>query len=218
MRSRPLTWASGRRRRSWACPLPRPRLPGRRDRGGPGAATRCSTCGPRPTTPSTTSRRPEAGHLRPAVRCRCQVLGTTRKKGTAMTTHTGLRSHAVVDSPIGPLTLVADDGRLSGPYMEVRGHEPEPASLGVPGAIEDDPMLVAAARQLDAYFAGELTSFDLPLGLEGTSFQQTVWARLQDIPYGETTSYGELARRIGQPTASRAVGLANGRNPVSIMV
>ncbi len=135
-----------------------------------------------------------------------------------MTTHTGLRSHTVVDSPIGPLTLVAEYGKLAGLYMEVRGHEPEPASLGVPGTLDDDPVLAAAARQLEAYFAGDLTSFDLPLSTEGTSFQQTVWTSLREIPYGETISYGELARRIGQPSASRAVGLANGRNPVSIVV
>ena len=135
-----------------------------------------------------------------------------------MTTQTALRTHAVIESPIGPLTLVADDGKLSGLYMEVRGHEPEAAALGVPAAVTDDPVLAAAASQLGAYFAGELTSFDLPLSLAGTGFQQAVWAQLRDIPYGETISYGELARRIGQPSASRAVGLANGRNPVSIVV
>jgi methylated-DNA-[protein]-cysteine S-methyltransferase len=137
-----------------------------------------------------------------------------------MTAHTatGRRSHAVIDSPIGPLTLVADNGKLSGLYMEVRGHEPEPAALGRPGTIDDDEVLTAAARQLGAYFAGELTAFELPLSLEGSGFQRTVWDGLQVIPYGETISYGELARRIGQPSASRAVGLANGRNPVSIVV
>jgi methylated-DNA-[protein]-cysteine S-methyltransferase len=75
-----------------------------------------------------------------------------------------------------------------------------------------------AVDQLDAYFAGELTEFDLRLRLEGTEFQRTVWAGLCEIPYGETTSYGELAARIGRPRASRAVGLANGRNPVAIVV
>jgi methylated-DNA-[protein]-cysteine S-methyltransferase len=127
-------------------------------------------------------------------------------------------THAVIESPIGPLTLVADNGRLSGLYMEVRGHDPGPAGLGQPGAVEDDEVLTAAASQLGAYFAGELTGFDLPLSLDGTGFQRTVWAGLRDIPYGETISYGQLARRIGQPSASRAVGLANGRNPVSIVV
>ncbi len=72
--------------------------------------------------------------------------------------------------------------------------------------------------QLDEYFAGERTEFDVTLRLEGTEFQRRVWAGLLEIPYGETISYGELATRIGQPTASRAVGLANGRNPVGIIV
>ncbi|HUC57571.1 MAG TPA: methylated-DNA--[protein]-cysteine S-methyltransferase [Streptosporangiaceae bacterium] len=133
-------------------------------------------------------------------------------------TRAGSLVHAVIASPIGPLTLVADDGKLAGLYMEVRGHEPEPASLGHLGSVGDDAVLAEAEGQLGAYFAGDLTSFDLPLSMTGTGFQRTVWAALCDIPYGETISYGELARRIGQPSASRAVGLANGRNPVSIVV
>jgi methylated-DNA-[protein]-cysteine S-methyltransferase len=133
-------------------------------------------------------------------------------------TDTALRSHAVIDSPIGPLTLVTEDGKLTGVYMDVAGHEPDEVALGERVSADDDPVLSAAAGQLAAYFAGDLVSFDLPLNLDGTSFQRTVWAGLQDIPYGETISYGELARRIGQPSASRAVGLANGRNPVSIVV
>ena len=74
------------------------------------------------------------------------------------------------------------------------------------------------AAQLDAYFAGELTTFDIEVNLIGTPFQMVVWAHLREIPYGETISYGELARRVGNPNASRAVGLANGRNPVAIIV
>lgn len=137
-----------------------------------------------------------------------------------MTTRTdaALRSHAVIDSPIGPLTLVTEDGKLTGLYMDVAGHEPGEAVLGERISVDDAPVLSAAATQLAAYFAGDLTSFDLPLNLEGTGFQRAVWAGLRDIPYGETISYGELAKRIGQPSASRAVGLANGRNPVSIVV
>jgi len=137
-----------------------------------------------------------------------------------MTTRTkaALRMHAVIDSPIGPLTLVTEGGALTGLYMDVQGHEPDEATLGVPASLDDDEVLAQAARQLGAYFAGELTTFDLPLDLDGTGFQRTVWAGLQEIPYGDTISYGELAKRIGQPTASRAVGLANGRNPVSIVV
>lgn len=133
-------------------------------------------------------------------------------------TYAGHAVHAVLDSPIGPLTLVAQDGELAGLYMEVRGHEPAQATLGTAADCDADPVLTAAADQLRAYFEGQLTSFDLPLALAGTSFQRTVWAHLRQIPYGQTVSYGELARRIGQPSASRAVGLANGRNPISIVV
>jgi methylated-DNA-[protein]-cysteine S-methyltransferase len=128
------------------------------------------------------------------------------------------RSHTVIGSPIGPLTLIAQDGKLSGVRMEITRHEPDASASGAAVASESDPVLAAAASQLDAYFRGELTSFDLPLSLEGTQFQRCVWTALQSIPYGETISYGELAGRIGQPSASRAVGLANGRNPVAIVV
>jgi methylated-DNA-[protein]-cysteine S-methyltransferase len=128
------------------------------------------------------------------------------------------RSHAVIESPIGPLTLVTEDGKLTGLYMDVAGHEPDEATLGERVTVDDEPVLTSAASQLLAYFAGELTDFDLPLSMEGTGFQRTVWSGLREIPYGETISYGELAKRIGQPSASRAVGLANGRNPISIVV
>jgi methylated-DNA-[protein]-cysteine S-methyltransferase len=124
------------------------------------------------------------------------------------------RAHTVIDSTVGPLTLVATGGVLSGLYMVQQRHRPPAETFGEP-----DPTLFAEpARQLQAYFAGELLDFDLPLTLAGTPFQQRVWAALQDIPYGETISYGRLADRIGQPTASRAVGLANGKNPIGIIV
>jgi methylated-DNA-[protein]-cysteine S-methyltransferase len=128
------------------------------------------------------------------------------------------RSHTVIDSPIGPLTLIAENGSLAGVHMEITRYEPDAATLGTAVDRDDEPVLASAARQLDAYFDGDLTDFDLPLTLDGSPFQRTVWAGLRGIPYGQTTSYGELARRIGQPSASRAVGLANGRNPVSIVV
>ncbi len=130
------------------------------------------------------------------------------------------RSHLVLDSPIGPLTLIAADGKLVGVYMEPPRYPPSSAEVGeaVPADSAAEPVLAAAASQLKAYFAGQLTSFDLPLALDGTDFQRTVWAALQTIGYGETISYGQLADRIGQPSASRAVGLANGKNPVSIVV
>ncbi|HEX9065544.1 MAG TPA: methylated-DNA--[protein]-cysteine S-methyltransferase [Streptosporangiaceae bacterium] len=128
------------------------------------------------------------------------------------------RAHTVIESPIGPLTLIAQDGRLAGVLMEMTRYTPEEQNRGEVVGPGDEPVLDAAAAQLDAYFAGELTEFDLPLTMNGTGFQRTVWAGLQAIPYGQTISYGELARRIGQPSAFRAVGLANGRNPVSIVV
>ncbi|GGP34254.1 methylated-DNA--protein-cysteine methyltransferase [Saccharothrix coeruleofusca] len=123
-------------------------------------------------------------------------------------------THTTVDSPVGPLTLVATDGALSGLYMTDQRYRPDDATFGEPDA---EPFGEAVA-QLAEYFAGERTSFDLPLSLRGTPFQRTVWSALREIPYGETVSYGELARSMGRPTAARAVGLANGRNPIGIIV
>jgi methylated-DNA-[protein]-cysteine S-methyltransferase len=126
-----------------------------------------------------------------------------------------------VDSPVGPLVIAARDGRLAGLRLPdvgddgrttaapLQGWQPVAAAAGV---------LADATEQLDAYFTGELTAFDLPLDLQGTDFQRRVWAALQQIPYGTTAGYGELARELGSPGASRAVGLANGRNPVAIVV
>ncbi|TDC45094.1 methylated-DNA--[protein]-cysteine S-methyltransferase [Actinomadura sp. KC345] len=126
-------------------------------------------------------------------------------------------THVVVDSPVGPLTLVARDGALSGLYMEVQRHRPAEETFGAPGDPGTDPF-ATVAEQLSAYFAGELTEFDLPLNLHGTPFQKRVWALLQEIPYGDTATYGQLAVDMGNPSASRAVGLANGRNPIGIIV
>ncbi|GAA2793291.1 methylated-DNA--[protein]-cysteine S-methyltransferase [Saccharopolyspora taberi] len=125
-----------------------------------------------------------------------------------------MRAHTVVESPVGPLTLVATDGVLSGIYMDQQRHRPPQETFGEP----DDAPFEACARQLEEYFSGRLRDFDLPLHFAGTPFQRTVWAALCEIPYGQTVSYGELAERIGRPTASRAVGLANGRNPIGIVV
>jgi methylated-DNA-[protein]-cysteine S-methyltransferase len=122
-----------------------------------------------------------------------------------------------IGSPVGPLTLVAADGALAGLYMTDHRHQPGPAALGVPGDVAGEPFATAAA-QLAAYFAGELTRFDVPLELGGTPFQRKVWAALRAVPYGQTVTYGQLAAAIGAPGSSRAVGLANGRNPVSIVV
>ncbi len=125
-----------------------------------------------------------------------------------------MRTHARVESPIGPITLVAEDGVLAGCYMDVQRHRPAPDVFG----HEDQDGFAEPARQLAEYFAGERTDFDLELRMTGTGFQRRVWAALREIPYGETESYGELAQRIGDPGASRAVGLANGKNPVGIIV
>ncbi|MDV9188537.1 methylated-DNA--[protein]-cysteine S-methyltransferase [Streptomyces sp. SR27] len=122
--------------------------------------------------------------------------------------------HTVVDSPYEPLTLVAVDGVLSRVHMTGQRHRPPEETFGEP----DPRPFGEAVRQLDAYFAGELTEFDLPLHLIGTEFQLRVWAELCRIPYGETRTYGELAEELGNPGASRAVGLANGKNPVGIIV
>jgi methylated-DNA-[protein]-cysteine S-methyltransferase len=117
-------------------------------------------------------------------------------------------------SPIGTLTLTGDGDALTGLYMEHHRHAPPvPAD-----AAEGRAPLADACRQLDEYFAGERSEFDLALRAAGSDFQRAVWDELTRIPYGETMSYGELARRLGRPDAPRAVGLANGRNPISIVV
>jgi len=144
--------------------------------------------------------------------------------------HRANRVHATVDSPLGPVTLVAADGGLAGLYLDTQRHPPTADELGdedvTSSCLEDGngtsspnvAVLAEAARQLTAYFDGRLTEFDVPLALAGTPFQQAVWAALQRVPYGETVSYRELAEQIGRPTAARAVGMANGRNPVAIIV
>ena len=117
--------------------------------------------------------------------------------------------HAVLDSPVGRVVAVDVDGAL--------------VRLGTaddsPGERDDDAGCLPAVReQLDAYWAGTLHHFDLPVRAAGTPFQQAVWAALRTIPYGETWSYAELAEAVGRPTAVRAVGAANGRNPVWLVV
>ena len=124
------------------------------------------------------------------------------------------RVHTVVDSPVGALTLVARDGVLAGLYMDLQRHRPLDEMFGAP----DPTPFTEALSQLKEYFAGQRTDFDVAVTLAGTPFQRTVWAALREIPYGETESYGQLAERIGRPGAARAVGLANGRNPIGIIV
>lgn len=121
-----------------------------------------------------------------------------------------------IDSPVGHLRLVERSGALTAIEFE-----PHRDGDGRPrGSRQDDhPVLVEAARQLTAYFAGDLTDFDLPLAPEGSDFQQRVWGQLRTIGYGQTATYGAIAHRLGMTNAaSRAVGLANGRNPIPIVI
>ncbi|HOX25470.1 MAG TPA: methylated-DNA--[protein]-cysteine S-methyltransferase [Candidatus Krumholzibacteria bacterium] len=127
-------------------------------------------------------------------------------------------STATVDSPVGPLLLAATaDGLTDIRFAGDAG--PAPAdSLTGEAAARARSILAAAAAQLAEYFAGERRTFDLPLAFAGTPFQRDVWRALQSIPHGETISYAELARRVGRPRAVRAVGAANGRNPLPIVL
>ena len=122
--------------------------------------------------------------------------------------------YTYMKSPIGRLLLAGDESGLGLIGFPEGRMVIEPAAAW----IEARHVFAEAIRQLEAYFAGELRDFDLPLAPQGTPFQLDVWARLREIPYGQTISYGELAMRIGNPKASRAVGMANGRNPLPIVV
>lgn len=116
--------------------------------------------------------------------------------------------YRTMDSPVGLLTLAGRDGKLMHLRMVDQTYEPSRD-----GWEPDDGAFADAVDQLSAYFAGERTEFDLELDMVGTQFQRRVWDALRTIPYGETCTYGEIARQIGSPSASRAVGLANGHNP-----
>jgi methylated-DNA-[protein]-cysteine S-methyltransferase len=127
-------------------------------------------------------------------------------------------NYCYLDTPIGKLLLAGDEQGLHRITFPAKG-KPNEAAQPEPGWIESARgPLKEAARQLKEYFKGDRTEFDLPLSPEGTQFQKSVWQNLCGIPYGETISYGELARRVGNPKASRAVGAANGSNPLPIVV
>lgn len=121
-----------------------------------------------------------------------------------------MRKRKTIQSPLGPLTLVEEDGALV--QLAFDGY------TVLESEEVDSPLLREAERQLASYFAGQLQVFSLPLCTKGTPFQEKVWCALQKIPYGETRTYGELAAMIGQPTAARAVGGANHRNPLAIII
>ena len=119
-------------------------------------------------------------------------------------------AYAVLDSPIDELLLTAEDGVLTGLHFSPFAIDPE--------WVHDPEQLAPAIGQLEEYFAGERTEFDLELSPHGTEFQRRVWAMLREIPYGETTTYGTLANELGNPRTVRAVGLANGRNPIAVII
>ena len=128
------------------------------------------------------------------------------------------RAHVVVPSPIGDLTVVAEDGAVTHLLMDAAKYRPDdPEIFGEVGDLADEPF-AAASVQLAAYFAGALTEFDLPLAPRGDDLHQRVWALLREIPYGETRSYGQLARALGDRNLAQAVGTANGRNPIAVVV
>ena len=120
-----------------------------------------------------------------------------------------------IASPVGPLKLVASDKGLAA----IIWHDDRPGRVKFAELEDapDHPMLLHAERELGEYFAGKRTSFSVPLDMVGTEFQKAVWTALLTIPFGETRSYGEIARQVGRPTAFRAVGAANGQNPLSII-
>jgi len=122
--------------------------------------------------------------------------------------------YTTIASPIGELLLLGEDRSLQGLYMQ-GGRKP----VAVAPSWQRAPSAFACVvAQLEEYFEGRRSSFELPLAMDGSAFERRVWQALREIPYGETVSYGEIARRIGKPSAARAVGLANGRNPISVIV
>jgi len=123
--------------------------------------------------------------------------------------------YKTMKSPVGELTLVAGDKGLAAVLWE--NDDPDRVRIGTPERNDDHPVLLEAERQLNEYFAGRLERFSLSLDFAGTAFQMEVWEALLTIPFGETRSYAQIARQIGRPKAVRAVGAANGRNPISII-
>ncbi|MEP9376243.1 methylated-DNA--[protein]-cysteine S-methyltransferase [Aquabacter sp. CN5-332] len=124
-------------------------------------------------------------------------------------------AYKMTKTPVGLLKLVASDMGLAAILWE--NDDPRRVRLGPLVEVPDHPILLETEQQLGAYFAGRLKAFTVPLDFKGTAFQKSVWAALLTIPFGKTRSYGEIARQIGKPTAFRAVGAANGRNPISII-
>ena len=133
---------------------------------------------------------------------------------TVVTSHAAVLTHTVIESPLGPLTLVNTDGVLSGVFMERRWPRPDRAAYG----RHADEGFEQATRELGEYFAGARTAFTLPFAAEGDEFDKQVWQELTTIPYGETRSYGQVAEALGDRTLAKAVGAANARNPICLIV
>lgn len=123
--------------------------------------------------------------------------------------------YKTLTSPVGELTLVANDHALKAVLWE--NDDPKRVPLGQLQQKDNHPVLLKTERQLREYFAGHRVTFDLPMEFTGTDFQRSVWQALLSIPFGETRSYAQIARQVGNPSAVRAVGAANGRNPISII-
>jgi methylated-DNA-[protein]-cysteine S-methyltransferase len=129
-------------------------------------------------------------------------------------TTTSTTDSTTVESPIGELTLIADDGRLTGLYFPHHWYRPDAATFGQPS----EAGFGEARRQLAEYFAGRRQHFDLPLDARGDEFQRSVWDMIAAVPYGQTVTYGELARELGSQVLAKDVGAAVGRNPLSVIV
>ncbi|MET9556307.1 methylated-DNA--[protein]-cysteine S-methyltransferase [Streptomyces sp. NPDC006645] len=126
--------------------------------------------------------------------------------------------HAIVESTLGDLTVVASGDAITGLYFPHHWYLPSAQSMGRRVDVRDDALLSLAATQLDEYLNGDRTTFDLPTRTNGDAFQERVWAMLREIPFGETTTYGELAERLGNKALAQSVGQAVGHNPLSIIV
>jgi methylated-DNA-[protein]-cysteine S-methyltransferase len=126
--------------------------------------------------------------------------------------------HAVVESPLGELTLVASDGAITGLYFPQHWYLPPAASIGPRVDAHDDTVLDTAGTQVLEYLRGERVSFDLSIATDGNPLRERVWALLREIPFGETTSYGELAEKLGDKALAQTVGQAVGHNPISIII
>jgi methylated-DNA-[protein]-cysteine S-methyltransferase len=127
-----------------------------------------------------------------------------------------MNNHKIINSPVGKLTLIADESSLLAVLWEVEKEGRVKLDWGK--KANHHPILEETEKQLTEYFNGERSKFSLPVKFQGTTFQNSVWKALQKIPFGQTMSYGEIAHKVGSPKASRAVGTANGKNPLSIVI